>query len=129
MIVKLLIFAVLFYGITYKLNYKELDTKLKCGRFAGAFLSSITIFSPQITFDNNAMFVVLFPLFFFIGFVFGFMYRAVKPYKGIIQKEIQVEEKNEENIVIDTEHIVLAKKAAIVFFVLITVIVVIIIVR
>ena len=121
MIVKLLIFAVLFYGITYKLKYKELDTKLKCGRFVGAFLSSITIFSPQITFDNNAMFVVFFPFFFFIGFVVGFMYRAVKPYKGIIQKELQVEERVEENIVIDTEHYVLAKKAAIVFFVLINV--------
>jgi hypothetical protein len=129
MLVKFLIFAVLFYGITYKLNYKELDTKLKCGRFVGAFLSCITIFSPQITYDNNAMFVVFFPFFFIIGFVFGFIYRAIKPYKGIIQKELEVEERVEEKIVIETEHFVLAKKAAIVFFILIAVTMIFIIFR
>ena len=129
MLEKFLIFAVLFYGITYELNYKELDTKLKCGRFVGGFLSSITIFSPQITYDNNAILIVIFPLFFLIGFIFGFLYRAIKPYKGIIQKELQVEERVEEHIVIDAEHFVLAKKAAIVFFILIAVAIIFIIFR
>jgi hypothetical protein len=57
------------------------------------------------------------------------LYRAIKPYKGIIQKELQVEERVEENIVIDTEHFVLAKKAAIVFFILIAVAIIFIIFR
>ena len=113
MLAKLLIFLVLFYGLTYKLNYKKLETKLKCGRFAGAFLSSITIFSPQITFDNNAMFVVFFPIFFFIGFIFGFLYWAVNPYKEIFHEEIKVEERAEDTFVIEKEHFVLAKEAAI----------------
>ena len=39
-------------------------------------------------------------LIFFIGFIVGFIYRAEKPYKEIIQEEIKVEERVEDTFVI-----------------------------
>ena len=112
--IKTVIFVILFYLLSFRLSYNKLDTKIKCGRFVGAFLGSATVFSPQITYDNNALIVIVLPFFFAIGFLVGFVYRALKPYVAVAEDITEPKKVEVEEIIVEVQHYQIAKKSALV---------------
>ena len=112
---KIILFIVIFNVVNYGLKFSELNTKWKSARWVAGSFASLTIFSPQYTFDNNAAFIFFFPIFYATGFAIGVVYRTFFPHK---QKEKQNTEVNKENNP-EVEYYVMSKGAAIFWLILI----------
>ena len=86
-----IVLAFIVFVVT-ALGLKNTDTKFKCGRLVGSVFGSLVVLSPTIplSWDNNAPFFVFFTIFYVVGFLIGFAYRAIKPHKNslLVQEEI-----------------------------------------